>query len=124
MATDRLRKPRGSRGADFRREQRIWVGWRRRRRPDRPSPAEKPEAPSLEPARAASAPAETSLEQAARIVKQGDAIVERQRELVFHLRRNGQPTTDAEKILRSFQQTLFEYRKYLAMLQNLQRRGL
>ena len=37
---------------------------------------------------------------------------------------NGQPATEAEKILRSFQETLFEYRKYLAMLQNLQRRGL
>jgi hypothetical protein len=106
----------------------MWVGWRRRRS-DRSGKADAPvgdaATPTATPKPApVAAPKETPPQKAARTVQQGEAIIERQRELVFHLRRHGLPTDDAEKVLRTFQETLFEHRKYLALLQNRERRGL
>jgi len=106
---------------------RFWVGWRRRR--GRPADGRS----SAQPATSASAEAtrepaaktpETLVERVALSVNQSEMIVERQRELVFHMRRNGLPSAEAEKLLRTFQETLIEHRKYLALLQNRQRRGV
>jgi hypothetical protein len=72
----------------------------------------------------AATPKESPLQKAARIIAHGEAIIDRQRERVFHLRRHGLPADEAETLLRTFQEVLFEQRKHLAMLQNRQRRGL
>ena len=54
----------------------------------------------------------------------GKPLLERQRQLIFDLRRNGHPTADAEQLLRTFQDSLHELRKMLFTLQNRVRRGL
>src|SRR3954469_14524930 len=115
----------GSRGVDFRRQMRFWVGWRRRRgrNEDRGGASQPALSANTAASREPAATTPTLVEHVTHSVDQSEMIVERQRELVFHLRRNGLPSEDAEKLLRTFQETLIEHRKYLALVQNRQRRG-
>jgi hypothetical protein len=64
------------------------------------------------------------VEAARRALTESEAIVERQRQLVLGLRRDGVPALAAERTLRTMQDALFEQRKHLALLENRHRRGL
>jgi hypothetical protein len=119
---DSLQRPQRRRGADVRREQRFWVGWRRRSERNGAASIVSVDPPASD-SQPGAATAETPLEKAARDVMEAEASVARQREMVFERRRNGQPTDDAEKILRGLQEILFEYRKLLATQQHRHRRG-
>src|SRR5262249_30855641 len=76
------------------------------------------------PAAAGPTLGEVRLRAAAVSVEKSVVVIERQRLLVFEMRRNGVDTTQAEKLLRTFQDVLLEQRKFLATLENRHRRGL
>jgi len=115
----RIRAPRLGH-ASYRRERWMWNGRRRRKLGDETA-AFAPPAPAAAPAEVA--PQETPLQKAERVMRSGEAIVERQKQLLLDLRRNGRSTDAAEKLLHTFQEVLLEYRKNLAMQQIRSRRG-
>jgi hypothetical protein len=119
--------------SDQRRERWAWSARRRKRIVDEASAPAPPPQPhgadgKTRPARPGAVATaefpETDLASAERRVRDGEGIVERQRELIFDLRRHGRSSDEAEKLLRTFQDVLMEYRKNLAMLQIRHRRGL
>jgi hypothetical protein len=67
---------------------------------------------------------ETELEKARRHVERGAEAVERQREVIFDLRRTGRSSEEAERLLRTFQDILLHARKHLARLEIQHRKGL
>jgi len=115
-----LHKPSGWSGAAWRRQVRFWVG-RRHRRADKNALGGTGDPAVIQPY---GQPDETPIGKALRTAIDLELLVERQRELVFELRRNGIPTEGAEAVLRMSHAALVEHRKYLAMMQNRQRRGL
>jgi hypothetical protein len=126
MTRQTVRNQSSWRGADFRRQNKVWVGWRRRRTGAEGAALDA----ATQEAPPAAAPAPAALQLAAdldrteREVDQTEAMIERQRAAVYELRRNGVPTTEAEQTLRKLQKVLFEQRKVLATLQHRRRRGL
>jgi hypothetical protein len=67
---------------------------------------------------------ETELEMAQRHVRQGEARVAAQRELVEELRRDGHDMTQAEKLLVTFQTTLASHRRALDIVTRESQRKL
>ena len=59
---------------------------------------------------------ETELEMAERHVREGEAHVARQRDLVAELRRDGHDTEQAEQLLTTFEATLAQHRKGLELV--------
>ncbi|MBV8684296.1 MAG: hypothetical protein JO111_15570 [Caulobacteraceae bacterium] len=69
-------------------------------------------------------PAETQIEMAWRHVKQGEAHVQKQHEIIARLRRQSLPTGQAEALLHEFESTLEEHRASLDRLEKEQSAGL
>ena len=127
MTRQTVRSQPALRGADFRRQNKVWVGWRRRHAGADGDGAEPTAAEVETPASDATPVAPqlaADLERTERAVNQAEAMIEHQRDAVYELRRNGVPTTEAEQSLRALQKTLFEHRKVLATLQHRRRREL
>jgi hypothetical protein len=114
----RVRAPRLGH-ASYRRERWMWNGRRRRQLGTETAALSAPPAP---PEAAEVALQETPLQKAERVTRGGEAIVERQKQLILDLKRNGRSTDEAEKLLHTFQEVLLEYRKNLAMHQFRSRR--
>ena len=65
-------------------------------------------------------PRETEIEMAERHVRQGQAHVARQSELVEQLRVDGHDTRQAEELLTEFEAILTEHRKHLELARSRQ----
>src|SRR4051812_23062241 len=81
--------------AGYRRERWMWNGRRRRQLGNETAALSAPPAP---PEAAEVALQETPLQKAERVTRGGEAIVERQKQLILDLKRNGRSTDEAEKL--------------------------
>jgi hypothetical protein len=64
---------------------------------------------------------ETELEMSERHVREGEAHVQRQSEIIAELSKGGHPTQDSEALLNIFEQLLASHRKHLDIVRAKQR---
>jgi hypothetical protein len=66
---------------------------------------------------------ETDLEMAMRHVREAEAHMARQIALIGEMRRGGHPTSDAEALLKVYEQLLGQYREHLEILRRSSTEG-